>query len=236
MDTTERPPASKTTVGRSTRLLGGLSLAALAMITAIISYRHGLEVVHATGTRGFVAYLVPLVPDLMIFASSLALLEAAQQGAPRPALAVSALAFGIVATVAMNVASGWHHGYGGALVSALAPVALVLSYETLMGMVRRGRQHAEAEEAEDAETTIEEADSCPHGLASTGEEAALNQFLHARDCLDEPLSLRQVASAFYVNRNQLSDLVRQADQPEAESEPEEPAQHTDNGHFAGAAP
>jgi hypothetical protein len=217
---------------RSTRILGGLSLAALALITAIISYQHGLEVVHRTGTRGFVAYLVPLVADLMIFASSLALLEAAQQQAPRPGLAVWSLGFGIVATVAMNVASGWHHGYGGALVSALAPVALVLSYETLMGMVRRGRQCAETEQpaAIDGDVAV-----CPHGVAETREDAAVAAFLHARDCLAEPMSFRRVADAFGIHRDKVAAMVKAVDEPEPEPVPAEPAQQTPNGHLAGVS-
>ena len=50
------------------------------------------------------------------------------------------LVFGISATLAMNVAAGWHHGSAGALVAALPPVALVLSLETLIGLVRRSRE------------------------------------------------------------------------------------------------
>ena len=57
-----------------------------------------------------------------------------------PALAIVSLVFGIGATLAMNVAAGWHHGSAGALVAALSPVALVLSLETLMGLVRRSRE------------------------------------------------------------------------------------------------
>lgn len=204
--------------GHATRVMGGLALGLLAAITAVISYRHGLEVVRATGTRGFVAYLVPLVADLMIFASSLALLDAAQRGQPRPALAVCSLAFGIVSTVAMNVASGWHHGYGGALVSALAPVALVLSYETLMGMVRRGRQIVSIDPGE---ATPGQGPACPHGVADGAEEAALTAFLHGRDCLGVAPSRRQVAEAFGINRNRLSALVRDHDDPKPTPDPTE---------------
>ncbi|MCP2339141.1 DUF2637 domain-containing protein [Actinomadura rupiterrae] len=188
------------------RLGGGLSLAALAAITAVISYQHGLDVTHRTGSHGWVAYLVPLVADLMIFGSSLALLDAAQHGMRRPRLAVTSLAFGILSTVAMNVASGWHVGRGSALVSALAPVALVLSYETLMGMVRRAREGGPAP-ADDGSS--EPVARCPHGVASTGEDAALTAFLHQRDCSEERPSIRQVAQAFAVNRNRLSEMVRE---------------------------
>lgn len=50
------------------------------------------------------------------------------------------LVFGIGATLAMNVAAGWHHGSASALVAALPPVALVLSLETLIALVRRSRE------------------------------------------------------------------------------------------------
>lgn len=218
--------------GRRTRVLGGLTLGALAAITAVISYRHGLEVVRATGTEGFVAYLVPLVADLMIFASSLALLDAAQRNQPRPVLAVCSLAFGIVATVAMNVASGWHHGYGGALVSALAPVALVLSYETLMGMVRRGRQVA-AEEPPEA--TGVQAPACPHRVAQSVEEAALAAFLHGRDCVGAEPSRRQVADAFGINRNRLGTLIREHDQSPPADEGASTTADTPEGQAAEVA-
>lgn len=218
--------------GRRTRVLGGLTLGALAAITAVISYQHGLEVVRATGTTGFVAYLVPVVADLMIFASSLALLDAAQRDQPRPPLAACSLAFGIVATVAMNVASGWHHGYGGALVSALAPVALVLSYETLMGMVRRG--HRPALEGP-GEATVEQAVPCPHGVADTAEGAALAAFLHHRDCLRDGTSQRTVAAAFDINRNKLAALVREADVPPVEEAPDEELTEDIGDHAEGVA-
>jgi hypothetical protein len=44
----------------------------------------------------------------------------------------------------MNVAAGWRRGGAGALVAALPPVALVLSLETLMGLVRRSRERGGA--------------------------------------------------------------------------------------------
>lgn len=235
MNDTEPPSATAepTPAGQLARALGGVALGVLAAITAVISYQHGLEVVRSTGTRGFVAYLVPLVADLMIFASSLALLDAAQRGQGRPALAVSSLTFGIVATVAMNVASGWHHGYGGALVSALAPVALVLSYETLMGMVRRGRQNVPDRPPVAA---AGQPAGCSHGVAQNAEEAALAAFLHARDCLTEPVSQRQAAAAFKANRDKLAALVKALDEPDADQQPAELVQHTDNGHPAPVAP
>jgi len=50
----------------------------------------------------------------------------------------TAIAVGIGTTIAMNVYGGlWDGGLGGAIVAALYPVALVVSLETLIWMVRR---------------------------------------------------------------------------------------------------
>jgi hypothetical protein len=128
------------TTDRLVRWLAGLALGALACITGIVSYLHALAVVHATGSSGLTAYLIPFVADLMIVTASLAMLDAARNGDHKPKLAVASLAVGIGSTLAMNVTAGLAHGAGGALVASLPPVALVLSLETLIGLVRRARE------------------------------------------------------------------------------------------------
>ena len=67
----------------SIRFLAGLSLAALAAITGIVSYLHALTVVYLTGSAGLVAYLIPFVADLMIVTVSLAILSM-QSATTRP--------------------------------------------------------------------------------------------------------------------------------------------------------
>jgi hypothetical protein len=116
----------------SIRFLAGLSLAALAAITGIVSYLHALTVVYITGSAGLVAYLIPFVADLMIVTASLAILDAIRHHAPKPPLAMVSLVAGIGSTLAMNIVAGLHISAGGALVAALPPVAFVLSLETLM--------------------------------------------------------------------------------------------------------
>ncbi|MER5649039.1 DUF2637 domain-containing protein [Streptosporangium sp. NPDC002524] len=110
----------------------------LAAVAAVVSYRHAFEVVIANGESGFTAYLVPTTIDGAIFASSMVLLDAARRGHAVPALARWTLGLGILATLAANVAHGWAHGVVGSIVAAWPAIALVLSYELLMGMVRRG--------------------------------------------------------------------------------------------------
>lgn len=179
------------------RLMAGLALAALAGITAVVSYLHALAVVRAAGNSGLVAYLVPFVADLMIATASLALLEAARNGARKPPLAVASVVVGIGATLAMNVAAGMGHGTGGALVAALPPVALVLSLETLMGLVRRAR----------GGQLPAMPGQCPHEVAGSAEEAIIAAFLHGRDCLEDQPSQRHLAAAFGLSRQRVAELV-----------------------------
>ena len=87
----------------SIRFLAGLSLAALAAITGIVSYLHTLTVVHLTGSAGVVAYLIPFVADLMIVTASLAILDAIRHRARKPPLAMVSLVTGIGSTLGMNI-------------------------------------------------------------------------------------------------------------------------------------
>ncbi|MGH3189453.1 MAG: DUF2637 domain-containing protein [Streptosporangiaceae bacterium] len=169
----------------SIRFLAGLSLAALAAITGIVSYLHALTVVYLTGSSGLVAYLIPFVADLMIVTASLAILDAIRHRAPKPPLAMVSLVTGIGSTLAMNIVAGLHISAGGALVAALPPVAFVLSLETLMGIVRLAR-------AGDGASHLTATDGqCPHQVAMSAEDAIVAAYLHARDCLGEPVSQRQ---------------------------------------------
>lgn len=109
----------------------------LAAVAAVVSYRHAYEVIVANGETGWVAYLVPLTIDGLIYSSSMVLLFSARRDLKVPRLARFTLVLGILATLAANVAHGWTHGPVGAIVAAWPAVALVLSYELLMGLIRR---------------------------------------------------------------------------------------------------
>ena len=220
--------------------VGSTVLAALALLTGIISYQHGLEVVHASGTTGWVAALVPFVPDLLIAASSLAILYAAQDGVRWPPLPWCGLLFGIVATGCMNVAAGMDHGRAGVLVSLLAPAALLLSYETLMDMIRRARKKAADVAAEAAE---ELAEACPHRPVQGGMDSAVQYYLCVRDCHGGDPSFSSVAAARGVNRNDLSAAVKAHDKAATEQAEQQPigepdgapTAHTSNGRVYAAA-
>jgi hypothetical protein len=109
----------------------------LAGVAAVVSYRHAYEVITAYGESGWTGYLVPATVDGLIYGSSMVLLDSARRGAAVPALARWSLGLGIVATLAANIAHGLAHGAVGAIVAAWPAVALVLSYELLMALIRR---------------------------------------------------------------------------------------------------
>lgn len=164
------------------RRLAAAALAALSAITGVISYRHGLDVARWVGNTGLVAFLVPLVPDLMIVTSSLTLMEAAALRARRPWMAMLSLVAGIGWTVAMNVAAGWQNGPGGALVAGGVPVAFVVTLESLLWLRRPMRSGPSAA-------------GCSHTPAMTLDEAIKAAV---------PLSSqRAVADAFEVSRSRV---------------------------------
>lgn len=188
------------------RLAGGATLAGLALITAIISYSHALYVVRATGTTGWVAYLVPLVADLLIVAASLAVLDSALRGERWPWFAMCAVLVGVGSTLAMNVAAGLHRGWQSGLVNALAPVALVFAYELVMWIIRREMSGDEVELAE----------PCPHTIEPDPEAAAVQWFLHGRDCLGLPTkthSQRTISDRWPITRATLGQAVKDYDNP-----------------------
>jgi hypothetical protein len=232
MNDTLEPPAATaepdTLVRRSTVAVVVL----VALGAAFVSYRHAYDLVHAHGESGPSAAIGPATVDGLIYAAGMVLLSAARRRIRAPRLAYAGLWLGIAATIGANVAHGWTHGPIGSLVSAWPAVALIISYELLMRLIRSGHDEpAETEPGQDDATET----PCPHGVAATVQEAALNAYLHARDCLGEKPSQRQLAAAFDVDRKKLGGWLKTVAQPEPEQEPAEPPVPSLNGH-AGATP
>lgn len=125
----------------------------VAVIAAIVSYRHAYAVVVQYGESGATAIMIPLTIDGLVYAASMVILHSARVGIRAPWLAWLLLWVGISATLAANVAHGWQNGLVGSIVAAWPAVALVGCYEMLMWLVRtNARQAPEAmEEAADAD-------------------------------------------------------------------------------------
>jgi hypothetical protein len=190
------PASDKVVSARSRWLITGILLAgALSAITGVISYNHGLTVARETGNTGMVAYLVPLVPDLMIAMSSLVLFVASTTQVPRPKPAMAALVAGIGWTVAQNVAAGWHQGAGGRTLDAGIPLAFVLTFESLLWLFRRGRGGA-------SQAPVPAASSHDQPVQPPTAEAALAALLAAD-------SERRLAEFLRVDRNRVQGWKRQ---------------------------
>jgi hypothetical protein len=119
----------------------------VAGIAAVVSYEHASALVRAHGESGWTGRLIPLTVDGLIYASSMAMLDAARRGARVPALARWLLGLGIVATLAANIAHGLGQGVVGAVVGAWPAVALVGSYELMMVIIRGSQVPAVAARA-----------------------------------------------------------------------------------------
>ncbi|MEU0490806.1 DUF2637 domain-containing protein [Nocardiopsis sp. NPDC006139] len=108
----------------------------VAIIAAIVSYRHAYAVVTEYGESGITAIMIPLTIDGLVYAASMVILHSARAGIKAPWLAWLLLWVGITATLAANVAHGWRNGLVGSIVAAWPAVALVGCYEMLMWLVR----------------------------------------------------------------------------------------------------
>jgi len=129
---------SRAVTDRLIRITTALAVIAVAGVAAIISYRHGYELVRSRGESGVTARLLPFTVDGLIWAASMVVLDASRRNGPVPRLAAWSLGAGIVATVGANLAHGIGHGPIGALVSAWPALALVGSFELLMTLTRSG--------------------------------------------------------------------------------------------------
>jgi len=124
---------------RLIRAITAATVVLLGAVAAIVSYTHALGVALAHGQAGATAHLTPLTVDGLVLVAGLILLDSARRGLRAPALAWVALGLGIGATLAVNVVYGIGHGPVGAVVAGWPAVALTLSSELLMGLIRRGQ-------------------------------------------------------------------------------------------------
>ncbi|MBR8742494.1 hypothetical protein DSY14_12275 [Nocardiopsis sp. MG754419] len=113
-----------------------LVVCCVALIAAVVSYRHAYAVVTEYGESGITAIMIPLTIDGLVYAASMVILHSARVGIKAPWLAWLLLWVGITATLAANIAHGWQNGVVGSIVAAWPAVALVGCYEMLMWLVR----------------------------------------------------------------------------------------------------
>lgn len=101
-----------------------------------------------------------------------------ENSAGKPALAIASPVFGIGASLATNVAAGWHHGSAGALVAAQPPVPWCRVWRPSSGW--------SAALVSAAPVLVTAAPSrhlatAPHQAAMTADDAVVSTYLHGRD-------------------------------------------------------
>jgi hypothetical protein len=111
------------------------SVVMLALIAAVVSYRHMYTLVLRHGETVWTAALLPLSVDGMIAASSMSLLVDSRHGRRGGVLPWTLLIVGSAASLAANVAVA-EPSWEGRLIAAWPSFALIGSYELLMRQIR----------------------------------------------------------------------------------------------------
>lgn len=114
------------------RRIGIASVALVAVVAAVVSYSHMHDVAEHAG-EGWRAWIEPLSVDGLLVGASLVV-----SIRPKAWLAWVAVAVGILVSLAANLAAA-QPDLVSRLVAAWPAVALALSYETLLTLVRHGR-------------------------------------------------------------------------------------------------
>lgn len=231
MDHTDAPHAATSDTDLLVRRSTITVVVLVAVGAAFVSYRHAYELVHTHGEDGTAAVVGPATVDGLIYAAGMVLLNAARLNRRPPRLAWFGLWLGIVATIGANVAHGLGHGPIGALVSAWPALALIISYELLMRLIRSshtGPRH----EPEPDDSAAE--NPCPHGVATTVRDAVLNAHAHGQQCLGDAPSQRQLAAAFNVDRKKVAAWLDEVAQPDPATPSDPVAPRPINGHLPAA--
>jgi hypothetical protein len=193
--------------GRLIRITTALAVVAVAAVAAIISYQHAYELVRLHGESGPTARLVPFTVDGLIWAASMAILDASRRNRRVPRLAGWSLGVGIVATIGANLAHGIGNGPIGALVSAWPALALVGSFELSMTLIRAAHGAAEKQESEAGESRTEppvEQDVPP----APPEPRTLEQRVRAQH--DAGTSQRAIARELNLDRRKVKQIIEHA--------------------------
>ena len=116
-------------------------VALLALIAAVVSFRHMHELCLRHGEDRLAAVLIPLAVDGLIVVASMSILLAYRYGSRGSLLAWSLLVVGSLASLGANVAVA-EPSLIGRIIAAWPSLALIGSYELLMSQIRRcpGRQ------------------------------------------------------------------------------------------------
>jgi hypothetical protein len=179
---------------------------ALGIVAGVASYRHILEVGWTYGETGWVSYLIPLTIDGLIVSSSLTLLNAALRGEKGLWLSWVALALGVVLTISANVLHGLQDSVIGAIYAALPAVTLSISFELLMGLIRRSARQAAAVEAAAAELELADVEAEPAAVEAPKEAPKRTTHVAPEHVAAAKAFLATVADVNKVNARHLAGI------------------------------
>ncbi|SMD11173.1 DUF2637 domain-containing protein [Lentzea albidocapillata] len=111
-----------------------VAVAAVAAVAAVVSFDH-MRALASDAGEGWKAWILPISVDGMLVSASLVMLTRKRAGQPVGALAWIGLVLGLLVSLAANVAAA-EPTLIGRLVAAWPPVALGLSYELLLTLIR----------------------------------------------------------------------------------------------------
>ncbi|WP_308203441.1 DUF2637 domain-containing protein [Lentzea californiensis] len=111
-----------------------VAVAAVAAVAAVVSFDH-MRALALDAGEGWKAWILPISVDGMLVSASLVMLTRKRAGQPVGALAWTGLVLGLLVSLAANVAAA-EPTLIGRLVAAWPPVALGLSYELLLTLIR----------------------------------------------------------------------------------------------------
>ncbi|MBP2707402.1 DUF2637 domain-containing protein [Microbispora sp. RL4-1S] len=111
-------------------------VALLALIAAVVSFRHMHELCLRHGEDRLAAVLIPLAVDGLIVVASMSILLANRYGSRGGVLAWNLLAMGSLASLGANIAVA-EPSLIGRIIAAWPSLALIGSYELLMSQIRR---------------------------------------------------------------------------------------------------
>jgi hypothetical protein len=205
------------------RLVAGLAFTVVATVTGVVSYIHIEALTVALHQHLVVARLMPLGIDGLIVVGSVALLQA---GDDHPHLGWLCVGPGAAASLFANVESGIRYGLLAAGWAGMASVGFFLATFTLERWLKaqagRGGSGGQPNTWKvDDEFVKGSSGTCSHHIASSVDDSVVQAFLHHRDCLDAPLSQRQLSATFDLPRTVVRKLVGSlgAEPPEGTPEP-----------------
>lgn len=177
---------------RWVRRVAVASVLLVALVAAVISYAHIYELAERHGEEWRSA-LLPLSVDGMLVAATLAIVDRRRRREPAGWVPWLGLTLGIAASLAGNVAAA-RPDLVSQIVAAWPPLALAVSIETMVVVLRRPAAQVAPEQAEDDE------DDPKPGLTLVGEDPVA-------ELIEQGASQRQLAEVLGVTRHQVRQML-----------------------------